>query len=83
LNELRGRGGRATSFQWRSDGGPAALWFGSPRADGARQRRPSGRQRLEREVGDDPGDGPNGPVQPNGPAWQLGWLSVFGPKSRI
>ena len=40
-------------------------------------------KRLEREVGDDPGDGPNGPVQPNGPAWQLGWLSVFGPKSRI
>jgi hypothetical protein len=48
-----------------------------------RQRRPGGWQRLEREVGDDPGDGPNGPVQPNGPAWQLGWLSVFGPKARI
>jgi hypothetical protein len=31
-------------------------------------------KRLEREVRDDPGDGP---------AWQLGWLSVFGPKSRI
>jgi hypothetical protein len=30
-----------------------------------------------------PGDGPNGPVRPNGPAWQLGWLSIFGPKTRI
>jgi hypothetical protein len=49
----------------------------------ARQRRPGGWRRLEREVGDDPGDVPNGSVQPNGPAWQLGWLSVFGPKSRI
>jgi hypothetical protein len=33
LNELRGRGGRATSFQWGSDGGWAALRFGSPRAE--------------------------------------------------
>jgi hypothetical protein len=49
----------------------------------ARQRRLGGWRRLEREVGDDPGDGPNGSVQPNGPAWQLGWLSVLGPKSRI
>jgi hypothetical protein len=29
------------------------------------------------------GDGPNGPVRLNGPAWQLGWLSIFGPKIRI
>jgi hypothetical protein len=29
------------------------------------------------------GDGPNWPVRPNGTAWQLGWLSVFGPKIRI
>jgi hypothetical protein len=47
------------------------------------QRRPCEWRRLEREVGDDPGDGPNGLVQPNGSVWQLGWLSVFGPKSRI
>jgi hypothetical protein len=29
------------------------------------------------------GDGPNGPVRSNGPAWQLGRLIVFGPKTRI
>jgi hypothetical protein len=32
-NELRGRGGGATSFQWGSDGGRAALQFGSPHAE--------------------------------------------------
>jgi hypothetical protein len=49
----------------------------------AGQRRPGGWRRLRHEVGDNPGDWPNGPVRPNGPAWQLGWLSVFGPKSSI
>jgi hypothetical protein len=29
-------------------------------------------------VEDDRGDGPNGPVRPNGPAWQLGWRRVSG-----
>jgi hypothetical protein len=42
LNELRGRGGGATSFQWGNDGNRAALRFGSPHteegtaSDGAR-----------------------------------------------
>jgi hypothetical protein len=31
-----------------------------------------------REVEDDRGDGPNGSVRPNGPAWQLGWRRVLG-----
>jgi hypothetical protein len=71
LNELRGRGGGATSFQWGSDGGRAAPWFGSPRAEEGAARggtqcsnagRPGGWRRLGREVGDEPGDGPNGPV---------------------
>jgi hypothetical protein len=31
-----------------------------------------------REVEDDRGDGPNGLVWPNGPAWQLGWRRVSG-----
>jgi hypothetical protein len=39
----------------------------------ARQRRPGGWWRLRREVGDNPGDGPNGPVRLNGPARQLAW----------
>jgi hypothetical protein len=62
---------------------PRARMGRGKRRGTARQRQPGGWRRLEREVGDDPGDGPNGPVQPNGLAWQLGWLSVFGPKSRI
>jgi hypothetical protein len=37
-----------------------------------------GWQRLGREVGDDPGDGPNRPVRLNGPARQLGWQRVLG-----
>jgi hypothetical protein len=31
-----------------------------------------------REVENDWGDGPNRLVQPNGPAWQLGWRRVSG-----
>jgi hypothetical protein len=39
----------------------------------------AGRRRWRlghREVEDDWGDGPNGPVRLNGPAWQLGWQRV-------
>jgi hypothetical protein len=39
---------------------------------------PGGWQRLGREVGDDPGDGPNRLVRLNGPARQLGWQRVLG-----
>jgi hypothetical protein len=35
-------------------------------------------RQLGREVRDDPGDGPNGPVWSNGPAQQLGWRRVSG-----
>jgi hypothetical protein len=45
---------------------------GSARCGGTDQRRKAV-TRLGQRKEMTQGDGPKGPVQPNGPAWQLGW----------
>jgi hypothetical protein len=73
LNELRGRGGRATLFQWGSDGSWAALQFGSPQAEEGAASGGARRGNAGRAGGGDSGDGPNRPVRPNGLTRQLRW----------
>jgi hypothetical protein len=78
LNELRGTGGRATLFQWGSDGGWTALQFGSLQAEEGVASGGARHGNAGRAVGGGSGDGPNRPVRPNGPTRQLGWRRVLG-----
>jgi hypothetical protein len=70
IYEGKRRGGHSASIQLLARGDERRTMA---RINGQRRWR-LGR----REVEDDWGDGPNGPVQPNGPAWQLGWRRVSG-----
>jgi hypothetical protein len=72
--------GRRKEAGWRFDSSTRArggVANGSARCGGAGQWCKAA-TRLNQRKETTQGDGPNGPVQPNGPAWQLGWRRVSG-----